>query len=213
MTWVGGEITPEPPLVDSPVCSLLPKLVPLLMNFHDMSLNITMLNETFLVIKKYHEISPIIIICHQMSSNDIICHHVKWNNVTFSDTWWCLRIFKYFSWQNQRPWISKVFDKTMCFIMTFHDIWSIMMTSHHLFGRGRLFPTLLPAPWLFCPPFSRFPKSHVGARYQLSAGLDNRIELQKFLILLIFNTALMQKFLVSTKIRLNLAFCPLTKLV
>ncbi len=39
------------------------------MNFHDMSpnANVTMLNETFLVIKEYHETSPIIIISHQMS--------------------------------------------------------------------------------------------------------------------------------------------------
>ncbi len=38
-------------------------------NLYDVSPNVTMLNETFLMIKKYHETSPISIIYPQMSLN------------------------------------------------------------------------------------------------------------------------------------------------
>ncbi len=54
---------------------------------------------------------------HYLSPNVIKCHHVKWNNVTFSDSWWCLMIFKYFSWKNY-----EFYHDISWYISDYHDM-------------------------------------------------------------------------------------------
>ncbi len=93
-----------------------------IMNFHDMSPNVTMLNDKFLVIRKCHETSPITTICHQMSSNVTMLNETKWHLVTVGDVWWYSGIFH---------------DNTMYFVMTCHYIPSNnIMTCHSPFERG-----------------------------------------------------------------------------
>ncbi len=69
---------------------------------------------------------------HRLSTNVTMLNETQWHLVTTDDVWWYWSIFH---------------DKTMCFIMTFHDISSIIMTCHHLFSRGlRTFSAQSPMP-------------------------------------------------------------------